>query len=154
MWLKTSSQSNQSVFSYNEIGWSHVHSVVLTKVFNNNNVHKTTLTSKCHIPEMTFRISITLIKIRKSMMKTDNSTSLPSLYWDVLTNMPGTMTTNSPPPPMHVDGTNSWLRASIGKKAHYYSTFSIFYLLNHHVLTRFDANYCITFSVILTHSHS
>jgi hypothetical protein len=41
MSLKTSSESNQSVFSYTETGWSHVHSVVLTKVFNNNNVHKT-----------------------------------------------------------------------------------------------------------------
>jgi len=48
------------------------------------------------------------------------------------------------------------LKASMGIKTHYYPTFSIFlYLQNHlHVLTFFDAKYCIILSVILTHSHS
>jgi len=49
---------------------------------------------------------------------------------------------------------NTCLKSSIGNKLHYYPTFSIFlYLKNHlHVLTLFDANYCIILSVILTHS--
>jgi hypothetical protein len=54
-------------------------------------------------------------------------------------------------------GTNTkCLKGSIGNKTEYYPTFSIFlYLQNHlHVLTRFNANYCIILDVILTHSHS
>jgi len=58
--------------------------------------------------------------------------------------------------PMQNVGTITWLKASIGKKANYYPTFSIFmYLQNHlHVLVYFDAYYCIILIVILTHSHS
>jgi len=46
-------------------------------------------------------------------------------------------------------------QTSIGNKTDYYPTFSIFLYLENplHVLTRFDANYCIILSVILTHSH-
>jgi len=48
------------------------------------------------------------------------------------------------------------LKVSIGNKTDYYPTLSILlYLYNHqHVLTRFDANYCIILRNILTHSHS
>ena len=69
------------------------------------------------------------------------------------TNTPGTIVTTS----MQIVGTNTTcLKALIGNKTDYYPTFSIFlYLQNDlHMLRRFDANYCIILSVILTHSHS
>ena len=86
-------------------------------------------------------------------MKIGNVTALPSVYWDHLTNMSRTIVTT----PTKIVGTNTTcLKASIGNKTDYYPTFSIFlYLYNHlHVLTRFDANYYIILSVILTHSNS
>jgi len=86
------------------------------------------------------------------MMKIGNVTALPSVKWDHLTNMHGTMVTT----PTQIVGTNACLKASIRNNTHNYPTFSIFlYLQNHpHVLTCLDANYCIILSVILTHSHS
>jgi len=86
-------------------------------------------------------------------MKIGNVTALPSVYWDHLTNMPRMMVTTS----TQIVGTNTTcLKAWIGNKTHYYTTLSIFlYLQNHlHVRTRYDANYSIILSIILTHSHS
>jgi hypothetical protein len=86
------------------------------------------------------------------MMKIGNAITLPSVYWVHLTNKPMTIVTT----PTQIVGTNTNHKASNSNKTHYYPTCSIFfYLQNHlHVLTRFDANYGIMLSVILTHSHS
>ena len=86
------------------------------------------------------------------MINIGNVTVLSSMYHGHTTNTPGTVVTT----PTQVVGTNTCLKASIGNKANYYPTFSIFlYLQNNlQVLRRFDANYCIILSVILTHSHS
>ena len=58
---------------------------------------------------------------------------------------------------MQIIGTNkTFLKALIGNKTENDPTLSIFvYFYNHlHVLTRFDANYCIILRNILSHSHS
>ena len=92
------------------------------------------------------------IWIRKSMINIGDVTVLPSMNRSHTTNTPRTIVTT----PTQVVDTNTSLKASIGNKADYYPTFSIFlYLQNNlQVLRRFDANYCIILSVILTHSHS
>lgn len=56
-------------------------------------------------------------------MKIGNVSSLQSVYWETLTNIPATTMT-----PMQILGTNTlWLKASIGNTTHYYRTFSIFF---------------------------
>jgi hypothetical protein len=86
------------------------------------------------------------------MINIGNVTVLPSMNRGHTTNTPGTIVTT----PTQIVGTNTYLKGSIGNKTDYYPTFSIFlYLQNYlHVLRRFDANYCIILSVILTYSHS
>jgi len=69
------------------------------------------------------------IQISKSMMKIDNVTALPSVYWNFLTNMPMTMVTT----PTQIIGTNTCLKASIDNKTHYYPTFRIFFYLQNHL---------------------
>jgi len=98
------------------------------------------------------------------MMEIDNVTALPSVYCAHLTNMSRTIETTprralvlirvSKHQSVTKLTTNTRLKAPIGNKTNYYPTLSIFFNLQNHLLTSFDATYRIIHSFILTHSNS
>jgi len=67
------------------------------------------------------------------MMKIGNMTALPSVYGD----------SNAPP---HIFGTNTCLKASIGKRTDYYPTLSTFLYLQNHLHHRSSSIYIYLYS--------